>query len=85
NVASEVLRGEPYTKQSDIYSLGMIIWEMMSGHKPFYDREHDTDLILVILDGLRPDFIDDIPKELVQLIKKCWDNDLSKLLTSNSK
>ncbi|CAG8594338.1 2300_t:CDS:2 [Cetraspora pellucida] len=77
-VAPEVLRGEPYTKQSDIYSLGMIIWEMTSGHKPFYDREHDTDLILAILDGLRPDFIDDTPKELVELIKKCWDNDVSK-------
>ncbi|RIB08753.1 kinase-like domain-containing protein, partial [Gigaspora rosea] len=82
-VAPEVLNGGRYTKKSDIYSLGMIIWEMTSGHKPFYDREHDSILILDILGGRRPEFIDGTPEELVTLIKKCWHNDVLKRPTAS--
>lgn len=34
-VAPEVARGEPATIASDIYSLGLIIWEMLNGVTPF--------------------------------------------------
>ncbi|RIB26729.1 kinase-like domain-containing protein, partial [Gigaspora rosea] len=74
-IAPEVFKHGHYTKKSDIYSLGMIIWEVMSGYKPFYGREHDVTLILDILDGLRPNFIEGIPKEINDLMKKCWEND----------
>src|SRR6266511_3508067 len=49
-VAPEVLSGNPYTKESDIYSFGMIMWEHASGKKPFYDRPHDHSLMLDILE-----------------------------------
>ncbi|RIB28183.1 kinase-like domain-containing protein [Gigaspora rosea] len=37
-VAPEVLKGGKFTKQSDIYSFGMIIWEVISGCRPFSDH-----------------------------------------------
>ncbi|RHZ61663.1 hypothetical protein Glove_346g161 [Diversispora epigaea] len=37
------------------YSIGMIMWQMTSGHRPFHDQEHGIKLILDILDGKRPE------------------------------
>src|SRR5207244_3187817 len=34
-LAPEVLSKKPYTKESDIYSFGMIMWEHTTGKKPF--------------------------------------------------
>src|SRR5947208_12715612 len=57
--APEVLSKKPYTKESDIYSFGMIMWEHTTGKKPFHDRPHDQYLILVILKEERPQITDD--------------------------
>ncbi|CAG8561938.1 15808_t:CDS:2 [Cetraspora pellucida] len=56
----------PHFKKSDSYN---------KQQQNNIDREHDIDLILAILDGLRPDFIDDTPEELVQLIENTLKND----------
>ncbi|RIB01479.1 kinase-like domain-containing protein [Gigaspora rosea] len=82
-VAPEVLEHGHYTKQSDIYSLGMIMWEVINGCKPFCDREYDAFLILEIIYGLRPKFIDGTPQELIDLIEKCWNYIPSKRPTAN--
>jgi len=50
-LAPEVLSKKPYTKESDIYSFGMIMWEHTTGKKPFYDRSHNSVLISNILKG----------------------------------
>ncbi|PKK59520.1 kinase-like protein, partial [Rhizophagus irregularis] len=49
-VAPEVLQGKKYTKASDIYSFGMIMWDLMVGRRPFWDRNHNTELIIEICD-----------------------------------
>ncbi|CAI2185515.1 3198_t:CDS:2, partial [Funneliformis geosporum] len=84
-MAPEVLQGQKYTKASDIYSYGMIMWEYMTGRKPFWDRAHDTELIIDICDGLRPPTVDIVaPKGYIELIKVCWDSDPSKRPTAKS-
>jgi serine/threonine protein kinase len=80
-VAPEVLRGQSYTQSSDIYSFGMIIYEVVFGLPPYYDILHDELLAVRICKGLRPNFQIKIPKLLEDLIKRCWDNDLSKRYT----
>ncbi|CAG8513409.1 15512_t:CDS:2, partial [Racocetra fulgida] len=77
-VEPEVLKGGKFTQASDIYSLGMIILEVISGYRPFSDRKHDEHLILDILNGFRPKIPTDIPHELVKLLERCWDPDPKK-------
>ncbi|GET52482.1 kinase-like domain-containing protein [Rhizophagus irregularis DAOM 181602=DAOM 197198] len=52
-MAPEILRNNPYTPASDIYSFSMIMWEFTSGIPPFNNKAHDVELILSILLGFR--------------------------------
>ncbi|POG63962.1 kinase-like domain-containing protein [Rhizophagus irregularis DAOM 181602=DAOM 197198] len=77
-VAPEVLQGQNYTKASDIYSYGMIMWELMTGRRPFWDRNHDTDLIIEICDGFRPPIVTNAPEDYIELMQSCWHPDPNK-------
>src|SRR5215469_15475396 len=77
-MAPEVLRNEPYTPASDIYSFSMIMWEFTSGVPPFNNKAHDHQLIIEICNEERPEIEINTPKCYVDLIKKCWDSDPSK-------
>ncbi|RIB14466.1 kinase-like domain-containing protein [Gigaspora rosea] len=70
-IAPEVLIGKPYTAASDIYSFGIIMWEISSGKPSYYDRKHDGILAKEIYDGLRPTFAKEIPLIYVQLANQC--------------
>src|SRR6266542_6545456 len=60
-IATEVLHGHEYTAAADIYSFGMLMWMFASSVPPFYNQNHDTDLTIKILSGLRPPHISGIP------------------------
>jgi serine/threonine protein kinase len=77
-MAPEILQGQQYTKASDIYGFGMIMWEFMTGRRPFWDRDHDTVLIIKICDGLRPPIVTNAPEGYVELMKECWLSDPKK-------
>ncbi|RHZ61709.1 hypothetical protein Glove_346g205 [Diversispora epigaea] len=69
-MAPELFKNQPYSYASDIYSLGMIMWQLTSGHRPFHDQEHGPKLILNILDGKRPEITEDTPERWVNLMKR---------------
>ncbi|GBB84956.1 hypothetical protein RclHR1_11540006 [Rhizophagus clarus] len=72
-IAPEILRGQNYTKASDIYSFGIIMYEIISGLPPYYDVSHDKILAIKICQGLRPKFNIKVPQLIVHLIKRCLD------------
>jgi serine/threonine protein kinase len=74
-IAPEVLIGKPYTLSSDIYSFGVIMFELSSGKPPFYDREHDLSLALDICNGLRPEFGKGTPEIYKKLAYRCMNAD----------
>jgi serine/threonine protein kinase len=82
-MAPEVLCGKPYTKAADIYSFGMIMWEMTSGVSAFHDISHDFHLSLNICRGIRPEIVEGTMPEYIELMKRCWDNDPEKRPTAN--
>ncbi|RIB25779.1 kinase-like domain-containing protein [Gigaspora rosea] len=74
-VAPEILTGQEYIKSSDIYSLGIIMSEILTGYPPYHDISHDAYLATQILTGLRPKIHCSIPKLLMDVIKRCWNAD----------
>jgi len=71
-VAPEVLRGELYTPSADIYSFGIMTYEIFSGEPPYCNYAHDSLLALRICEGLRPNLKPvPIPELLKSLIEKC--------------
>src|SRR5437764_3720807 len=77
-IAPEVLRGKKNTKESDVYSVGMLMWEIFAGHPPFDDRAHNHRLIFDICEeGLRPPILPNMPEDYAQMMQKCWDMDPS--------
>jgi len=73
-LAPEVLLKKPYTKESDIYSFGIIMWEFITGKKPFHDRQHNHILISDILKGERLQITYDTPEFYAKLMRRCWDH-----------
>jgi serine/threonine protein kinase len=77
-IAPEIFKKSAFSKESDIYSLGMIMWELTTGCKPFANVEHDHILIYKIIDGVRPEITEDTPLFYADLMKRCWDPDPKK-------
>ncbi|RHZ82067.1 hypothetical protein Glove_114g30 [Diversispora epigaea] len=78
-ISPEVLSGEEYTKAADVYSFGIIAYEIVTG-----------DLARQICDGLRP-IIFHIPKSIptfeelnVELRKYIWDHNKKKIIKTTS-
>jgi serine/threonine protein kinase len=70
-MAPEVLRGGVYTQASDIYSFGIVAYELFTNSYP-YPKMDDMILTLEVCDKLRPN-IDKflLPQLLKDLIKRC--------------
>ena len=62
-------------KKSDVYSIGVLLWQISSGRKPFCsdDVNYDIRLTLAILNGKREEIIDGTPIEYSNLYTgKCF-------------
>ncbi|RIB09881.1 kinase-like domain-containing protein, partial [Gigaspora rosea] len=72
-IAPEVFIGKTYTKKSDIYSLGVIMWELTSSERPFSDRIHDIDLVSEITyENLRPKVVERTLDVYKNIMEQCW-------------
>ncbi|RGB28125.1 kinase-like domain-containing protein [Rhizophagus diaphanus] len=64
-------------EKSDIYSIGVLFWEISSGQPPFYveNEQYDVELAVKISQGLRETVVPDTPEEYVKIYTKCWDGE----------
>ncbi|GES98931.1 kinase-like domain-containing protein [Rhizophagus clarus] len=67
-------------KQSDIYSIGVLMWQISSGCQPFLNNSscYDASLILPIVNGKREEIIDGTPVEFSNLYTRCWEDEPNK-------
>ena len=70
-VAPEILLGREFTKAADIYGIGMLMSEVISGEPPFVDRDYDENLALAICFGQRPQIPEYTPELYATLMKRC--------------
>ncbi|CAI2171953.1 15327_t:CDS:2 [Funneliformis geosporum] len=76
-LAPEVIMGNALSKESDVFSIGILMIEMSTGIPPFSHRPHDEQLALEICQGLRPELAQGTPKVYADLARKCCSTDPS--------
>jgi serine/threonine protein kinase/Flp pilus assembly protein TadD len=69
-MAPEQLRGEPSDARSDIWGLGILLYEMVSGRQPFAGQS-GFELTSAILRDPPPPLPDRVPTGLTAVIRKC--------------
>ncbi|GBB84051.1 hypothetical protein RclHR1_01070001 [Rhizophagus clarus] len=62
-----------YDKKSDIYSLGVLMWELSSGNPPFINEKNDYILKSRLTGGDREEPVSGTPDKYLKLYKLCWD------------
>ncbi|CAB4414051.1 unnamed protein product [Rhizophagus irregularis] len=60
-------------KKSDVYSVGVLLWEISSGRPPFDNEPYDIALAMEIFSGRREIPVSDTPDDYINIYTGCWD------------
>ena len=81
-MAPEVISNKAYNQSVDVYSFGIIMWEMVTGIVPFAGLTRENFAQKVVTERLRPPVCMDPfgeridqPEVLMELIQSCWAHD----------
>ncbi|KAL1431991.1 hypothetical protein MTO96_013661 [Rhipicephalus appendiculatus] len=75
-MAPEVLLGQRPEFSADVYSLGVVLWQMQSGARPFDGLHQHAVMFQVVRLRVRPRFPEnDEATELQDLVKRCWSHE----------
>ncbi|CAB4391320.1 unnamed protein product [Rhizophagus irregularis] len=83
NCNINLMQSYSLNKKSDVYSIGVILWEISSGQPPFKDESYDAVLIMRIIQGYREKIIPDTPSNYSILYTECWNNEPDNRPTMN--
>ncbi|KAK1889036.1 Mitogen-activated protein kinase kinase kinase 7 [Dissostichus eleginoides] len=77
-VGSSLLAGSNYSEKCDVFSWGIILWEVITRRKPFDEIGGPAFRIMwAVHNGTRPPLIKNLPKPLESLMTRCWSKDPS--------
>jgi len=76
-MAPEILNNEKYSEKADVYSFGIIIWEILSRKIPFEELP-SWNIPVAVTKGERPTITKEMNPELVKIMKICWHQKPSK-------
>jgi predicted Ser/Thr protein kinase len=66
-----------YPFKCDVYSFGMVCYEILSGDIPFSNIYSPSEVKKMVLDGGHPELPNECPELLKNLIRRCWSLDAS--------
>ena len=70
--ANKATRLYPYGPQTDVYSFGLILWELVT-RQPLFQGIHGTENITTFVsDGHRPPLVPGWPMSLQNMLNACW-------------
>ncbi|XP_061401629.1 mitogen-activated protein kinase kinase kinase 7-like [Musca vetustissima] len=72
-MAPEVFEGSKYTEKCDIFSWGIVLWEVLSRQKPFKDVDNTYSIMWKIHKGERPPIVPEWPLPIQNLMTSCWE------------
>lgn len=70
--APEVLKDRPARAKSDVYSYGVVVWEIISRQLPWQGVSPDGVYLKVVIHGKRPEKPPGAPPLLASLMEQCW-------------
>jgi len=72
-MAPEVIEHKPYGSQADVYSFGIVLWELMTGGKTPYQLLSPVQAAVgVAKHEVRPKIAQSCPKYIADIMKACW-------------
>lgn len=71
-MAPEMTKEKPYTRKVDVYSFGIVLWELTTCLLPFQGMTPVQAAYAASEKNLRPPLSSSCPPVLNNLIKKCW-------------
>ncbi|KAL8141815.1 hypothetical protein V2J09_014847 [Rumex salicifolius] len=74
-MAPEVLRNEPSNEKCDVYSFGVILWELCTLQQPWAGMNPMQVVGAVGFQHRRLDIPDDVDPAIAEIIRKCWETD----------
>lgn len=74
-MAVEVLANKPYSEKADVFSFGILLWEMVARKLPFFGMQPMQVGMAVLNQGLRPTIPPKCPAPLAKMMRACWDSD----------
>jgi serine/threonine protein kinase len=75
-LSPEQARGEPGDERSDIYALGCVMYEMLTGHPPFKADTPVATLYLHVHEQVQsPSSVRDVPADLEAIVLRCLEKD----------
>ncbi|XP_055847006.1 mitogen-activated protein kinase kinase kinase 7 [Episyrphus balteatus] len=76
-MAPEVFEGSHYSEKCDVFSWGIILWELLSRQQPFKEVQHALTILWGVHKGNRPPIIEGCPKPIEDLYTSCWSREPS--------
>ncbi|XP_030473067.2 uncharacterized protein LOC115690741 [Syzygium oleosum] len=78
-MAPELLNnsGNPVSDKVDVYSFGIVMWELLTGEKPFADLDDNHMIVGVVNNTLRPQVPASCDPEWKSLMERCWSSEPS--------
>ncbi|CAI9727390.1 mitogen-activated protein kinase kinase kinase 13-like isoform X1 [Octopus vulgaris] len=71
-MAPEVIRNEPCSEKVDIWSFGVVLWELLTGEIPYRDVDSSAIIWGVGSNSLHLPVPSTCPEGFQQLLKQCW-------------